>query len=54
MDFYLLAVGNPPPRGAILNRTEPATEAGSLVRVAHLVGRVRPRWSGDAMSPATT
>ena len=41
MVFYLLAVGNPALAGAILNRTEPAAAAGSLVRVAHLVGRVQ-------------
>lgn len=41
MVFYLLAVGNPVLAGAILNRTEPAAEGGSLVRVAHLVGRVQ-------------
>ena len=41
MVFYLLAVGNPVLAGTILNRTEPAADAGSLVRVAHLVGRVQ-------------
>jgi DNA-binding CsgD family transcriptional regulator len=41
MVFYLLAVGNPALAGAILNHTEPAAADGSLVRVAHLVGRVQ-------------
>ena len=41
MVFYLLAAGDPALAGAILNRTEPAPAAGSLVRVAHLVGRIQ-------------
>ena len=41
MVFYLLAVGNPVLAGAILNRTDPAADAGSLSRVAHLVGRIQ-------------
>ncbi len=41
MVFYLLAVGNPSLAGAILNRTEPPADTGSLVRVAHLVGRIQ-------------
>ncbi len=41
MVFYLLAVGNPALAGAILNRTEPPVDAGALVRVAHLVGRIQ-------------
>jgi DNA-binding CsgD family transcriptional regulator len=41
MVFYLLAVGNPALASAILNRTEPPADSGSLVRVAHLVGRIQ-------------
>lgn len=41
MVFYLLAVGDPSLASAILNRTEPPADAGSLARVAHLVGRIQ-------------